>query len=101
MAAQTGLPRRIFRTQGYPRDRRGQDRGNLEEGVTISTADGKNESIPYDSVLVVNRHKKNDQLAGALEGKVKEVYVIGDAMSDKPGYVFQAIHSAADVALQT
>ena len=71
-----------------------------KEGVTITTPDGKTETIPADSVLVVNKHKKNDRLADELKGKVKEVHVIGDAMSDKLGYVYGATHSAAELALK-
>lgn len=67
--------------------------------VTVATADGKSETIACDSVLVVNRHRKNDALANELKGKVKEVHVIGDAMSDKLGYVYGATHSAAELAL--
>jgi 2,4-dienoyl-CoA reductase-like NADH-dependent reductase (Old Yellow Enzyme family)/thioredoxin reductase len=71
-----------------------------KEGVSITTADGRTETIPCDSVLVVNKHKKNDALAGELKGKVKEAHVIGDAMSDKLGYVYGATHSAAELALR-
>lgn len=71
-----------------------------KEGVTIKLPDGKVETIPCDSVLVVNKHKKNDTLASQLKGKVKELYVIGDAMSDKLGYVYGATHSAAEVAIK-
>ena len=71
-----------------------------KEGVSITTPDGKTETIPADSVLVVNKHKKNDRLAEELKGKVKELHVIGDAMSDKLGYVFGATHSAAELALK-
>jgi len=60
--------------------------------VSITTPDGKTETSG-DSVLVVNKHKKNDRLADELKGKVKEVHVIGDAMSDKLGYVYGA-HTA-------
>jgi 2,4-dienoyl-CoA reductase (NADPH2) len=68
--------------------------------VSITTADGKTETIPCDSVLVVNKHRKNQALADELKGKVKEVHVIGDAMSDKLGYVFGATHSGAELALK-
>ena len=71
-----------------------------KEGVSITTADGKTETIPCDSVLVVNKHKKNNALADELKGKVKEIHVVGDAMSDKLGYVYGATHSAAELALK-
>ena len=71
-----------------------------KDGVTVTTADGKRETIACDSVLVVNKHKKNEALANELKGKVPELYVIGDAMSDKLGYVYGATHSAAEVALK-
>jgi 2,4-dienoyl-CoA reductase (NADPH2) len=69
------------------------------EGVTIRMPDGTQEAIPCDSVLVVNRHRKNTALATEIQGKVPEVHVIGDAMSDKLGYVYGATHSAAELAL--
>ena len=71
-----------------------------KEGVTITGPDGRKETIPCDSVLVVNKHKKNDALAAEMKGKVPEVHVIGDAMSDKLGYVYGATHSAAELALK-
>ncbi|MCX8127051.1 MAG: NAD(P)/FAD-dependent oxidoreductase, partial [Dehalococcoidia bacterium] len=71
-----------------------------KEGITFTTADGKKETIACDSVLWVNKHKKNDHLANELKGKVPEVYVIGDAMQDELGYVFNATHSAAELALK-
>jgi 2,4-dienoyl-CoA reductase (NADPH2) len=74
--------------------------GISADGVTIAMPDGATETIPCDSVLVVNRHRKNDTLAEALEGKVPEIHVIGDAMSDELGYVANATHSAAEVALR-
>jgi hypothetical protein len=49
---------------------------------------------------VVNRHRKNDRLAKALEGTVPEIHVIGDSMNDELGYVANATHSAAEVALR-
>jgi hypothetical protein len=61
--------------------------------------DGTQETIPCDSVLVVNRHRKNTALATEIQGKVPEVHVIGDAMGDKLGYVYGATHSAAELAL--
>jgi 2,4-dienoyl-CoA reductase (NADPH2) len=70
-----------------------------KEGVTFTGPDGKQETIACDSVLVVNKHRKNDALAAELKGKVPEVHVIGDAMSDKLGYVYGATHSAAELAL--
>lgn len=70
-----------------------------KEGVTLRTPDGQVETIPCDSVLVVNKHRRNTALADELRGKVPEVHVIGDAMSDKLGYVFQATHSGAEVGL--
>lgn len=71
-----------------------------KDGITFTTADGKKETIACDSVLWVNKHRKNDKLAGELKGKAPEVYTIGDAMQDELGYVFNATHSAAELALK-
>jgi NADPH-dependent 2,4-dienoyl-CoA reductase/sulfur reductase-like enzyme len=69
-------------------------------GVTFTAAGGKKETIACDSVLWVNKHKRNDGFAASLKGKAAEVYTIGDAAGDELGYVFGATHSAAELALR-
>jgi 2,4-dienoyl-CoA reductase (NADPH2) len=71
-----------------------------KKGVAFTTSDGKKMNIPADSVMIVNKHKKNDKLYNELKGKVPELYLIGDASSDDLGYVFGATHGAAELALK-
>jgi len=69
------------------------------KGITITTKEGEAKTIEADNVIVVNKYKKNADLYQALEGKVTELYLIGDAKSDERGYIVGAIHDGARLAL--
>ncbi len=58
-------------------------------GVVIST-DGKQDFIEADSVVLATVSKPDNELAEQLEGKVAELYVIGDCA--KPRRIQDAIH---------
>ena len=60
------------------------------EGVKISR-NGDTEFFEGDSVVLAVGMKPNRKLAQDLEGKIAELFVIGD--SDKPGKIAQAIES--------
>ncbi|MDD4860126.1 MAG: FAD-dependent oxidoreductase [Dehalococcoidales bacterium] len=47
--------------------------------VTVTTADGKSQSIPADSVVLAAGFRPNDSLLSELQGKVPEIYNIGDS----------------------
>ncbi len=52
----------------------------IKEGsVQVTTAEGKKETIPADTVIIAVGYKANDCLYKALEGKVPEIYCIGNA----------------------
>jgi len=52
----------------------------LELGDTLPiTADGQKQTIQADTVILTAGYRANDSLFKALEGKVPEVYCIGNA----------------------
>jgi len=62
----------------------------IKEGsVQGTTADGKKETIPADTVIIAIGYKANDRLYKALEGKVPEIYSVGN--SAKPRRIFEAV----------
>ena len=62
----------------------------IKEGsVQVTTADGKKETIPADTVIIAIGYKANDRLYKALEGKVPEIYSVGN--SAKPRRIFEAV----------
>ncbi|MBI5602277.1 MAG: FAD-dependent oxidoreductase [Deltaproteobacteria bacterium] len=73
---------------------------NLEEvtpeGVRIRDKDGSEKILPYDTLIVSRLRVPNKSLFEALEGKVKEVYKIGDC--DKVRNIKNAIWTANEVA---
>jgi NADPH-dependent 2,4-dienoyl-CoA reductase/sulfur reductase-like enzyme len=61
----------------------------IKEGsVLVTTAEGKKETIPADTVIVAAGYEANDRLYKALEGKVPEIYCIGN--SAKPRRILEA-----------
>jgi 2,4-dienoyl-CoA reductase-like NADH-dependent reductase (Old Yellow Enzyme family)/thioredoxin reductase len=56
--------------------------------VQVTTAEGKKETIPADTVIIAVGYKANDGLYKALEGKVPEIYCIGN--SAKPRRILEA-----------
>jgi len=61
----------------------------IKEGnVQVTTAEGKKETIPADTVIIAVGYKANDRLYKALEGKVPEIYCIGN--SAKPRKILEA-----------
>jgi 2,4-dienoyl-CoA reductase (NADPH2) len=69
------------------------------EGIKIVTREGEKKVIEADTVLVVNKYRKNTKLYEALQGKVSELYLIGDAKSDERGYIRGAINDGARIGL--
>ncbi len=61
----------------------------VKEGfVQVNTADGKQETIPADTVIIAVGYKANNHLYKALEGKVPEIYCIGN--SSEPRRILEA-----------
>jgi len=59
-----------------------------EGSVLVTTAEGRKETIPADTVIIAVGYKANDGLYKALEGKVPELYCIGN--SAKPRRILEA-----------
>ena len=59
-----------------------------EDSVLVTTADGKKETIPADTIIVAVGYKANDGLYKALEGEVPEIRCIGN--SSEPRRILEA-----------
>ncbi len=69
------------------------------EGIRIRGEDGEKRVLPYDTLILSRRfgeRKSNDSLFDELQGKVAEVYKIGDCLQVKD--IKEAIWSANEVA---
>jgi len=61
----------------------------IKEGnVRVTTAEGRKETIPADTVIIAVGYKADDHLYKSLEGKVPELYCIGD--SSEPRRILEA-----------
>jgi len=68
-----------------------------EDGVVVSGKESGNENIgSFDSMVLAVGAKPRNELAKTLEGRVTQVYVVGDAL--KPANALVAIADAARVA---
>lgn len=56
------------------------------------TKNGKTETIPCDQVVIAAGYRSNNALEDALDGKVKDLTVVGDAVA--PRKILTAIHEA-------
>ena len=66
------------------------------EGVVVVDKEGKKEILPFDTFIVSLDRKSNDSLFEALQGKVSEVYQIGDCA--QVGEIRDAIKAANEIA---
>jgi 2,4-dienoyl-CoA reductase (NADPH2) len=66
-----------------------------DEGVLVEK-DSTQTLLPADTVVLAIGAKANNQLAGELEGKVKELHVIGDAL--RPRKLTEAIREGFELA---
>jgi 2,4-dienoyl-CoA reductase-like NADH-dependent reductase (Old Yellow Enzyme family)/thioredoxin reductase len=70
----------------------------IKEGsVLVTTGEGKKEIVPADTVIIAVGYKANDRLYKALEGKVPEIYCIGN--SAKPRRILEANSEGYQVGL--
>jgi 2,4-dienoyl-CoA reductase-like NADH-dependent reductase (Old Yellow Enzyme family)/thioredoxin reductase len=61
----------------------------IKEGsVQVTTAEGKKETIPADTIIIAVGYKANDHLYKTLEGRVSEIYCIGN--SSEPRRILDA-----------
>ena len=50
--------------------------------------------------MIIEKDRKNDDLYQALQGKVSEVFLIGDGKEDKNAWFDGSVHEGARVALK-
>jgi len=67
-----------------------------DKGLTITTNDGKRQILEADSIIPVMPWAPNTELAKSLEGKVAEVYPIGDCK--EPRLILDAVGEGFRVA---
>ncbi len=54
-----------------------------KNSISLTTAEGKKQVIPFDTVILGTGYKINDTLFRQIEGKFPEVYCIGDAFQTR------------------
>jgi 2-enoate reductase len=70
----------------------------IKEGsIHMTTADGRKEAIPADTIIVAVGYKANDRLYKDLEGKVSEIYCIGN--SSEPRRLLEATSEGYQIGL--
>ncbi|MBW2087011.1 MAG: FAD-dependent oxidoreductase [Deltaproteobacteria bacterium] len=66
------------------------------EGIKIVSRQGRKDILPYDTLIISRGRKSVDSLFNELEGKVKEIYKIGDCST--VANIKGAVWSANEVA---
>ena len=66
------------------------------EGLVVQNREGEQRLIPGDTIAFAVGMKPNNNLKQALQGKVSELYEVGDCV--KPRYIIDAVEEAARVA---
>jgi 2,4-dienoyl-CoA reductase-like NADH-dependent reductase (Old Yellow Enzyme family)/thioredoxin reductase len=69
-----------------------------ETGLLVTDAWGQIYTVEADTIVLAVGAKPNDALLKALEGKVPELYAIGDCV--KPRRMINAIHEGAEIGYQ-
>jgi 2,4-dienoyl-CoA reductase (NADPH2) len=67
-----------------------------DKGLVITTKEGQKKLIEADSIATATSMKPNNEILKDLQGKVPEIYTIGDC--DKPGLIIDAIAQAYHIA---
>jgi 2,4-dienoyl-CoA reductase-like NADH-dependent reductase (Old Yellow Enzyme family)/thioredoxin reductase len=68
-----------------------------EHSVTVTSADGRKDTYPADTVILAVGSGKSDDLFKRLEGKIPEVYCVGDA--SQPQGIMEAVRDGYRAAL--
>ncbi|MBT4511320.1 MAG: FAD-dependent oxidoreductase [Chloroflexi bacterium] len=69
-----------------------------KKNVVFETSDGKNQTIEADSVVITGEAEPNMDLYNAMEGRVPEVYAIGDCSAI--GLIRKATATAMSVSIK-
>lgn len=67
------------------------------EGLVITTKEGKKMTIEADTVVPSTILKQNLEMMEKLKGKVKEIYAVGSCMKPEPDLMVDAIYAGAKV----
>ncbi len=67
----------------------------VDQGLIIQTRDGVEQTIEADTIVIAAGSNPNKELASSLQGKVPEVYSIGDCV--RPGLIYDALEDAARI----
>jgi 2,4-dienoyl-CoA reductase (NADPH2) len=67
-----------------------------DRGIIITTAEGVSKTLKADTIIPAVPLKPNNELKKKLEGKVPEIYAIGDC--NEPGVIIDATNTAYRVA---
>jgi 2,4-dienoyl-CoA reductase (NADPH2) len=67
-----------------------------DQGLILTTKEGERKTLEADTIITVLPLQPNLGLQRSLEGKVPEVYQIGD--SREPGYIHSAIADGSRIA---
>jgi 2,4-dienoyl-CoA reductase (NADPH2) len=68
----------------------------VDNGLTLITSEGEERTIEADSIIPALHSKPNTEMLKDLEGKVPEVYTVGDCR--QAGLIVDAIGSSWDIA---
>ncbi len=66
-----------------------------DQGLIITTKEGEKQTIAADTIVITSPLTPDTKLADSLEGKVTEIYPIGD--SRDPGLIVDAIADGAKI----
>ena len=66
-----------------------------DNGLTLISDKGERQSIQADTIFVAMPFKPNTELFNTLEGKVPEIYMIGDCRN--PGLIVDAIADGSSI----
>jgi 2,4-dienoyl-CoA reductase (NADPH2) len=69
-----------------------------DQGVRVQLPSGEIETMEADTIVLAIGSRPRDTLSKELTGKIKEVYVIGDAVT--PGKIFSCITDAVELGLR-
>ena len=67
-----------------------------DAGLTITTKEGKRETLEADTVVISLPLQPNTELSNSLQGKVAEIYQIGDCR--EPNLIVHAIDDGSRIA---
>lgn len=69
-----------------------------DKGLVITTKDGEKKTLEANTVMPALLLVPNTDFAKSLEGKVPEIYTIGNAMEPEPGRIVEATADGARIA---